>query len=94
VQWRQTHELINAAEIALLSEPSSALDSRFLDERFLIHREYSDPVLERGFENPANGIQLKVLTLTLFDRENGKKLDEISIDCWRDSNCGNPKNEK
>ena len=91
--WKQEHELINAAEYALLINPSDGFDPEFFNPAYKIHRRYTDPDLKSGFENPTVGLQLKTLHITLYKRDGQKKLGSIQIDCWRDSECGEPKNE-
>ena len=75
--WRYSHELINAAEYALLAAPSADLDSRFLHPDFIVRRKYTDPEFSSGFENPSVGLQLMTLQLTLLRRSDKQVLDSL-----------------
>ncbi len=89
--WRQTHELVNAAEYSLLAGPGAKLDSRFLDTaRYRVRRQYRLADLPHGFEHPTGGMQLVTLTLRLTPPEGGKTLAELSVDCWKESNVHVP----
>lgn len=90
--WKQNHEIINAAEYSLLVRPSDPLDSRFFDPDYLIVRKYVEPDLKTGYENPTIGLQLMTLQISLLRRSDREEVDFIQIDCWRDSNSGDPVN--
>ncbi|MBO5762869.1 MAG: prepilin-type N-terminal cleavage/methylation domain-containing protein [Lentisphaeria bacterium] len=83
--WERTHELINAAEYTLYAGPSVKLDPQFFQEKFRIKRHYSEPEFPEGIVNPAVGLQLQVLTLSLYPQNSDQEIDTLSFECWKEA---------
>lgn len=82
--WERSHELVNAAEYALLAGPEAKAERRFRNpDRFRIRYEYLPFDPPEGFLMPVVGMRLSTLVVHLEDLR-GTPLGTLEVDCWRE----------